>query len=133
MAELEDRKSALIRDLNRARAELSVHSAGVNAHFNPGAKIQAGFVRHRFAWMGAAGLFGLVLSKLGTGPKMITVNKKGEKQAAKAGMAGLFLGILKIGFDLFRPMLTKWATKRVSALATGQRPTRSFVNGPARL
>lgn len=124
MAELEDRKSALIRELERSRSELSAHSQGAGAHFNPGAKIQAGFVRHRFAWMGAAGLLGLVLSKIGSGPKPITVSKKGEKVAAKAGAAGLLLGLLKIAFDLFRPTLTKWATARVSALASGQRSAR---------
>ena len=124
MAELEDRKNALIRDLARSRSELSAHAHGASAHLNPGAKIHAGFVRHRFAWMGAAGLFGLVLSKIGSRQKKITFSKRGEKQVAKAGAAGLLLGVLKIAFDLLRPTLTTWATKRVSALASGARPAR---------
>ncbi len=127
MAELEDRKSALIREIARSRAELSAHAEGAGAHLHPGEKIQAGFVRHRFAWMGAAGLLGLILSKVGGSPKKIEVSKKGEKQVAKAGAAGLMLGLLKIAFDLFRPMLTRWATQRVGAFASRSRPARASV------
>ncbi len=121
MAELEDRKRALIRDLERARSELSAHATGARAHLHPAAKIQQGFIRHRFAWMGAAGLFGLILSKIGGGKKQITIGKKDSKPAEKAGAAALGLGVLKITFDLLRPVLMRWAAGRVQGLAGGPR------------
>jgi hypothetical protein len=117
MAQLEEQKTALIRELDQARGELRAHSQGVRAHAHPGAKLRASFARNRIAWIGGAALLGLVLAKLPPRTKKVPLSRKAEKQIADAGKAGFALGALKIAFDLARPFATTWATNRLGEMA----------------
>ncbi|MES2573080.1 MAG: hypothetical protein V4710_23860 [Verrucomicrobiota bacterium] len=128
MAQLEERKNALIHELTRARAELSAHSRGARAHAHPGAALRAAFIRNRFLWIGSAAILGLVLAKIPARTKKVVLSRKGDQQVATAGKAGLMLGALKIAFDLGKPYLMTWATGRLGDMAkrSNQRAGRRY-------
>lgn len=127
MADLTDRKRALIRDLDRTRAELSAHGTGALAHAHPGEKVRAAFVKNRVAWIGGAALLGLILAKIPARRKKVVISTKRPKEVA-AAKSSAGLAALKFAFDISRPWLTAWATKRVAAYAAerASRGSRRF-------
>jgi hypothetical protein len=114
MAE-DERKKELITELAHARAQMSdyVHGLGHDLDFRTRAR-QA-FARHPAIWIGTALLLGLFVSRLPFRRKKAAPDaprKKVEPAIEKAGVAGLTLGALKIAFDIARPALTAWVTRR---------------------
>ena len=128
MAKLDDGKAALIAQLDRARGEIAVHNRGAMAHADVGGKLRVGFTRHRGAWLGIASLFGLLMAKLPARTKKVLVGRgRGGQQLASAGKAGIFLGALKLGLDILKPLLIAWATKRMGTIASVAKRTESKV------
>ena len=115
MAQNTVRKDALRAQLERARAEISAHAQGVQAHTNVSGKLRDGFNRYRTACLGGAALFGLALVPR---PKKVVVSKRQGRKMQDVGRAGFALGAVKLALDLTKPLILAWATKRVSDLAS---------------
>ncbi len=124
MADIQDRKNVLIRELERSRSQLQVHSHALRTHANPVNRVRASFGKHRLAWFGGATLAGVILSRLR--PKRVIVRRTSEKQTANVRNAGIALGVFKMLFDVVRPALTGWALKRVSQMGNVTQRSHSY-------
>jgi len=132
MAQIEDRKAALIAQLERSRAEMSAHRRGAGAQAHLGDKVRHSFGRQRAGWLGGAALLGLILSKLPPRTKKVPALKWGGRAPADAvlatGKAGVFVGALKLVLDLLKPLLIAWATKRIGDVAQSAKRTERKVD-----
>jgi hypothetical protein len=115
MAE-DERKAELSAQLARSRTQITdnVHALGRDLDFV--SRARRAFKTHPAVWIGGAILIGVFVSRLPFGRKKVTV-KAGRKSGAtmeKVEKAGLMLGALKIAFDIAKPTLMGWATRRVA-------------------
>ncbi len=117
MAQLQDRKNALSDQLHRARAGIQLHANGARANVDLGAKVRASFSKHRLGWIGAAALLGLILVRKPFRRKKGVVKATADSVQKTTLAAGIGLGAAKILFDLSKPMLIGWATRRLSQMA----------------
>ena len=129
MADEEDPKRALVRELDRARDALSVHAQAARAEANPGAKLRNSVSKHRVAWIGATALLGLALARLSTRTKAPPARKP-EPHLPAGGKTGIVMGTLKFGIHLAKPFMMAWATRRLTDLA--QRSPHFSPNSPKR-
>ena len=116
MAE-DERKAELTATLalSRARISTNVHALGHDLDFVT--RTRRAFTRHPAVWIGGAVLIGLLISRLPLGRKKAVPasrSKKAEPTVEKVEKAGLLLGALKIAFDIARPTIMGWATRRVA-------------------
>jgi hypothetical protein len=125
MAQLEEPKLALTRELDRSRSDLGLHAAQARILANPEPKLRASFSRHRVAWIGAAAVLGLLLAKIPARTKKVKASRKSDPLIADNAKAGLALGAFKIAFDLAKPFLMAWATTRLGDLAQKSQRNRS--------
>jgi hypothetical protein len=114
----ESRKQELIRELEQARQKITISRAGLSDDLHFGDKITGNLTRYRGAWLAGALITGLVISKIPPRTKKVKVKvpvlkSSGEKQAEKAGAAGLGLMALKFAFDVGKPFLMKYLTQRM--------------------
>jgi hypothetical protein len=125
MAELDDRKTALSAELRHVRTRLSANGRELADDLNFPAKLKASVKNHRGLWLGAAVLFGLLVTQLprrarkAPGPA-----QGGKKDLERAGMAAALVGVLKVVFDVTKPLIVAWATKRVKAAVAGREERR---------
>ncbi|MEA3212470.1 MAG: hypothetical protein QOE70_5527 [Chthoniobacter sp.] len=115
----ESRKSELIFELERARENLAANLHGLRRDFRIVHRVKTGFERYRFVWLGGAIVLGLLLARLPGRKKKVTVERRGRREKGENAVikTGLFLGALKFAFDVARPVLTRWLTRRVSEYA----------------
>ena len=119
MAE-EKRKDELVDELARARTDMTVRARVVGHDLDFRTRTRRAFARHPAIWIGVALLLGLFISRVPFGRKKAAPapirKSKGsvEPVVEKAGIAGLALAGLKMAFDLARPALTAWVTRRVA-------------------
>lgn len=116
MAE-DERKAELTAILARSRTQITdnVHYLGHDLDF--ASRARRAFKTHPAVWIGGAILIGLFISRLPFGRKKAVAaprSKKAESTVEKAEKAGLVLGALKIAFDIAKPTLMGWATRRVA-------------------
>ncbi len=117
MASLQNRKSELIRALEHARSRASTHAAGVRAHADLRKKLRASFSRHKWAWLGGSALLGLLLVKPSKRKKTPVSTQAASDPLGRSAKTGLWIGALKLAFDLSKPLLTSWATNQLAELA----------------
>ncbi len=114
------RKAELIVALDRARSRLAANALGLRDDLDPLARVRRSFGRNGFAWVGGATLLGVLLAKIPARTKSVTVDRDGTKfrdtPKAAAG-AGLLLGVLKIAFDLGKPWIAGWLSRRAAGYA----------------
>ncbi|HEY3896978.1 MAG TPA: hypothetical protein VGM54_00090 [Chthoniobacter sp.] len=113
------RKHELIDELGRARNEMTVRARIVGRDLDFRTRGRRAFARHPAIWIGVALVLGLFVSRLPFRRKKAAVaapphKSKVEPVVEKAGIAGVALGVLKIAFDLARPALTAWLTRRLA-------------------
>ena len=120
------RKTELIATLDRARSRLAVNVHALRDDLHPLTGVRRSFQRHGLAWLGGATLFGLLLSKLPARTKNVVVDRRGAKLREKPGAAtaGLFVAALKIAFDLAKPWIGGWLSRRAADLAATDRTRR---------
>jgi hypothetical protein len=120
MAE-DDRKIELMAELQAARRRMTVNFRALRKDLDIPARAKHAFVRQPLAWIGGASFAGLIVSRFAfRRNKTVVVRKGSEPMIEKAEKAGVLLGILKLVFDLVRPALTAWATRLLTAYATGK-------------
>ena len=112
-------KTELIADLDRARARIARNFGALREDLDVATHFKESFHKNKAAYIGSAGLFGLLLSKLPSRKKKVYVDRKTGKSAAveaaeEAGKAGIWLVILQFIFKTFRPLLMSLATKQVT-------------------
>ena len=114
-----ERGAELIRQLDEARRRASISHAGLSDSMHFGEKVRGNLSRYRGAWLVGAVLLGLVIAKIPPRTKKVkvpvTASARTEKTVKQAGIAGLALTVLKMGFDLGRPFLIKYLTQRMRA------------------
>jgi hypothetical protein len=114
MAE-DERKVELSATLARSRTRITdnVHALGRDLDFV--SRARRAFKTHPAVWIGGAVLIGLIISRVPLGrKKVVKPGKKAEPTYEKVEKAGLLLGALKIAFDIAKPTLMGWATRRVA-------------------
>ena len=115
----------MIAELDASRTMISAGMRSVRHDLDIVARVEDSFRRHGIAWLSGAALIGFVLAKLPPRTKKVVIDRKSRPKAGgeKALEAGLFVTLLKFAFDVARPVLTKWLTRRVVAYA-GERFTK---------
>ncbi len=118
MAQLDERKAALIAELDRARSRATANGRSLGRDVQVSGKIKETIARHRVSWLAGGVLTGLVISKLPPRTKKVVVDRKGKPQQMNAelaatGKAGLALGAVKLLIDVTKPVILAWATKRL--------------------
>ena len=126
MAE-DQRKAELTAELARARNRIGANLGALRCDLDFPARVKSAVFKHPRAWAGGAALIGLLVAGLpGRKKKPAASRKNKEAQIVGAGKAGLLLGALKIAFDLSRPAITKWASRRVADYMDGAKKDRHF-------
>jgi len=116
MAEV-TRKAELIATLDRSRSQITTNVQALGHDLDFATRARRAFTQHPAVWIGGAIVIGLFISRLPLGRKKVPVARvktKNEPAMEKAGKAGLVLGALKIAFDIAKPTIMGWATKRVA-------------------
>jgi hypothetical protein len=126
MAEFDDRKTPLIDQLRHARTHLEANGYELADDLNVSAKISSSLKKNRWIWLGAAALFGLVITQLPRRTKKVAVPVRGKKKEGveRAGAAAILLSALKIAFDVGKPLIVAWASKRVKRAAAAAEARR---------
>lgn len=121
------RKAELTAELARIRSRIAQNFGGVRNDLDFSGHAKKTVLKNPFAWVGGATLVGVLLAKLPARRKKVMVTRAGKPSSlASAGQAGLLISTLKIGFDLSRPALTKWASQRVASYLDGTKTNRRF-------
>ena len=115
MADLEDRKVALIAQLDSHRKQLSASGHRIQGRLNAMRRFKENFAAYPWAWIGAAAVIGVILTRR-RAPKLRV--KRTSKASETSIRAGIVLGALKLLFDLLRPVLIAQLTSRISGIAS---------------
>jgi len=108
-------------ELGVARSRMTVNYRALRRDLDIPTRARRAFVRQPLAWIGGASFVGLIVSRFAfRRNKTVVVRKGSEPIVEKAEKVGVLLGILKLVFDLVRPALTTWATRALTAYATGK-------------
>lgn len=119
MAE-DQRKAELTADLARARSLIAQNFGALRSDLDFSSRLKKTIAKNPAVWVGAATLVGLLFARLpGRRKKVMGKRETANAKVASAGKAGLLLGLLKIAFDLSRPVLTKWVSGRVADYMDG--------------
>lgn len=118
----EDRKAALIQELEWARLELAQNVRSVGEDVDMAARFRQSVVHRTTAWLGGAALAGWVLSKIARRrkkPAALPSARASESRGGvpSAGRAGLLLAALHTLFTVFKPAITALATRKLNQLA----------------
>jgi len=113
------RKSELIAELARSREALTNSLRSVQRGVDVPQRVAASIARNNVAWITGASALGFLLAKLPARTRKVVVDHKGRpaKSTSTAVTAGLLVTGLKLAFDLARPALTQWVTRRVAEYA----------------
>ena len=122
MADIDDRKSALIAQLAAQRTRLSQSAYAVRERLRVGPRIKSSFAKNPAAWLGGAALAGLVLTRF----RSRKTSRTGPADAPLRGTlaAGLAWPVVKLLFNIARPTLISLLTARLADFAAGRRESR---------
>lgn len=118
MAQSDERKAALIAELDRARSRAAANRRGLSGDAQVSEKLKTNISRHRISWLAGGVLTGLIIAKLPPRTRKVVVDRKGttfrgDERLAATGKAGIALGAVKLLIDVTKPVLMAWATKRL--------------------
>ena len=122
MADIDDRKAALIVQLAAHRTNLSRSARGVEESLRVGRRIRSSFAKNRALWLAGAAFAGLALTRFRT-KKSARARPVGERLQG-ARRAGFAWPVVKLLFDLARPMLISLLTARLADFAAGRTAPR---------
>ena len=121
MADIDDRKAALIAQLDAHRAQFSDSAHGVRESLDVGARLKSGFAANPVAWVAGAGIAGLALTRFRSRKIPRVKSSEPLKAAATVGFAW---PVAKLIFDLARPALLSLLTARLADFAAGRTAPR---------
>lgn len=107
-------KTELVADLDRARAGLARNCEALRRDLDVGTRLRASFHHNKAAYIGGAGVMGLLLSKLPARRKKIYVDRKSKEGIVKAEKAGLWFILFEFLFKALRPMLATVVAKGIT-------------------
>jgi hypothetical protein len=110
-------------ELASSREGTAAYVAAVRHDLDMGAKVKRSVRNNPLAWYAAAGLLGLLLSRIPPARRKVVV--KGPKlrsDAQQAGKAAIGVTLLKFALDFAKPALLRWFQDRFHA---GARPART--------
>ena len=104
----------LKNDLARSREAMTVYVAALGHDLDVGAKLKHSVKNSPLAWSAAAGVIGLLLSKIPPlRSKVVVQGPKPRKEAPRqAGLAALAVTLLKFALDFAKPALLRWLKER---------------------
>ena len=118
MADREDRKVALIAQLDSHRKQLSLSGHRVQGRLSAMRRFKENFAAYPWAWIGAAAVIGLVLTRR-RAPKFRVERRTVETREIPT-KASVALGTLKFLFDLSRPALVSQLGLRIAEMISRQ-------------
>jgi hypothetical protein len=114
MADIDDRKAALIRELAARRARLTDITLALRGELDLSRKLRANIRRSPLAWLGGAIAAGLVATRFWK-KKSPPMRAKHEPPRTERGVkAAAAIAALKLAFDLVRPALLNIAGNRLN-------------------
>ena len=119
-----DRKAELIAELEWSRAELAQSVRAVHADLDLAARFKESVVHRKTAWLGGAALAGWILSRLpGRKKKQPPASALPPPSGAsgwmrEVGQTGFWLALLNTLFNLLKPLLIPFATRKINQLAS---------------
>ena len=122
MADIDDRKTALIAQLAAQRSRLSRSAGGVRESLRVGPRIKSSFAKNPAAWLGGAVFAGLVLTRFRSGKT--TRTRSATDPLKGAAVAGLAWPVMQLIFTIARPTLISLLTARLSDFASGRKAPR---------
>ena len=124
MADIDDRKTALIAQLAAQRSRLSRSADGVRESLRVGPRIKSSFAKNPAAWLGGAVFAGLVLTRFRSGKT--TRTRSATDPLKGAAVAGLAWPVMQLIFTIARPTLISLLTARLADFAADRaKPRRS--------
>jgi len=121
MADLDDRKVALVAQLDSHRKQLSLSAHGIRGRLKVMQRFKENFAAYPWAWIGAAAIIGVVLTRR-RAPKF-KVERRTVQTRELPTRSSVALGTLKFLFDLSRPALVSQLGDRLAEMIS--RKTRS--------
>jgi hypothetical protein len=122
MATPVDREKLKI-ELGSSREGMTAYVAALRHDLDFGSKLKRGVRDNPLAWYTAAGVLGLLLSKIPPIQRKVIV--KGPKLRAgaseEAGKAAITVTILKFALDFAKPALLRWFKARFLGVGRSQR------------
>jgi hypothetical protein len=115
MAE-DERKAELTAELARSRTQITGQWSELRRDLDFVTRARRAFSRHPAVWIGGAVLLGLFIARLPAGRKKAApaARRRAEPTIEKVEKAGLLQAGLKFAFNLARPALTAWITRRAT-------------------
>ena len=123
-----DRKSQLIAELERSRAELARSGRGVRRDLDVGAHLKHSILRQKTAWLTGAAVTGWALARL---PGIFRKKKARQESEAPAARqirqkekerGGLLLAALSLAGTLLKPAITAFVSRKIADLASKNQP-----------
>lgn len=110
----ENTKAELIAQLDRARGEFGRQWGEFRQDIDVPQHLRRTFGQHKTAWIGAAALFGWLLSRLPARKKTVKVlvDDRGHKIKSLT-KGGLFFTLGKMAFSTLRPVAAALATRQL--------------------
>ena len=111
----------LINEIQQSRQRVSRNLLGVRDELNFPGKIRRSFRRQPALWIAALTASGLFFTFVARGRKKTYVDRR-AKDRPKTGLleAGFLLGVLRIGAGLLKPVIVKFAARKMGEYATSQ-------------
>ena len=117
-----NRKADLIAELEWSRIELAQSVRATRNDLDVVARFKRSVARRETFWLGGAALAGWVLSRLPGRKKKPAAPLPPVSGAPgwvkEAGQTGFWLAMLNVLFNLFKPVLTTFATRKINQLAS---------------
>jgi hypothetical protein len=115
----------LIDEIERSRQRLSRNLLALRDELDFPGKIRRSFRRQPAVWIAAATALGLFFTFVSRGKKKIYVDQKtGRKSKIRPIEAGFVLGVLRIAAGLLKPVIVKFAARKMGDYASGRHSPR---------
>lgn len=118
MADVDDRKKALTAELASRRAKLTQTASGMRESLEVNRRFKQSFAAHRWIWLGAAVVFGLILTA--RRPRRASSHRRKIEVRTDEKRGHITLTALKFLFDILKPLLVPLLSARLADLVARQ-------------
>ena len=107
-------KEELSAQLDQARGRLAQSMGAVRQDLDVGRHLKESLRAHKGAFLGGAGVLGLLLAKLPPRKKKIYVERKSKERVKDVEKAGIWLLLLQLLFKTFSPAIASIVSDQLS-------------------